>query len=62
MLGLNLMVAMENYEQYAKAAVEAGIDIIISGAGLPLALPEYTKIQKQCLHRLYQVQKQQLFY
>ena len=46
MLGLNLMVAMENYEQYAKAAVEAGIDIIISGAGLPLALPEYTKNTK----------------
>ena len=34
------MVATRRYEEYVKAAVEAGIDLIISGAGLPLNLPE----------------------
>jgi len=38
-IGVNLMVAMNNYEKIAKVAVEEGIDIIISGAGLPMALP-----------------------
>ncbi len=39
-LGLNLMVAMNNYREMAQVAVEEGIDIIISGAGLPMSLPE----------------------
>ena len=39
MIGINLMVAMEHYEEHVEAAVEAGVDIIISGAGLPLTLP-----------------------
>lgn len=38
-IGFNLMVAMRGYEEYVKAAVQAGADIIISGAGLPLTLP-----------------------
>ena len=33
----------KSYEEYVKAAVEAGIDLIISGAGLPLNLPELVK-------------------
>lgn len=37
--GVNVMVASENYEQYAKAAIDGGADAIISGAGLPLNLP-----------------------
>ncbi|QUL53423.1 nitronate monooxygenase [Paenibacillus tritici] len=40
-LGVNIMVAMTNYVEMAKAAVEEGIDIIFSGAGLPLSLPEF---------------------
>lgn len=40
-LGVNIMVALSNYEQVVRAAVEAGVDFIISGAGLPLPLPEY---------------------
>ena len=47
MIGINLMVAMEHYEEHVEAAVEAGVDIIISGAGLPLTLPAqklYSKI------------------
>lgn len=38
-IGFNLMVAMRGYDDYVKAAVRAGADIIISGAGLPLTLP-----------------------
>lgn len=34
------MVATRNYAQYVKEAVKAGADIIISGAGLPVSLPE----------------------
>lgn len=42
-IGLNLMVAMKNYADYVKKAVECKIDLIISGAGLPLDLPSFTK-------------------
>ena len=42
-IGVNIMVAMNNYSDIVKATIEAGADIIISGAGLPLKLPEYTK-------------------
>lgn len=42
-LGINLMVAMNHYAEIARAAVQEGIDLIISGAGLPLKLPEYVK-------------------
>lgn len=42
-IGLNLMVAMKNYADYVKKAVECKIDLIISGAGLPLDLPTFTK-------------------
>lgn len=38
-LGVNIMVATRKYEEYVKAAVDAGIDLIISGAGLPMDLP-----------------------
>ena len=40
-LGVNLMVALGNYEELVRAAADAGIDVIISGAGLPLDLPKY---------------------
>lgn len=39
-LGVNIMVAARKYEEYVKAAVAAGIDLIISGAGLPMDLPK----------------------
>ncbi len=39
-IAMNLMAAMNNYELYVKKAVEEKIDLIISGAGLPLALPK----------------------
>lgn len=40
LVGVNIMVAMEDYNNMVKASVEGGADIIISGAGLPLNLPE----------------------
>jgi NAD(P)H-dependent flavin oxidoreductase YrpB (nitropropane dioxygenase family) len=39
-IGVNIMVATKKYEEYVKAAVAAGVDLIISGAGLPMTLPE----------------------
>ncbi|NLO09914.1 MAG: nitronate monooxygenase [Clostridiales bacterium] len=39
-VGVNIMVATKQYESYVKAACEAGTDVIISGAGLPITLPE----------------------
>lgn len=39
-IGVNIMVATKKYEEYVRAAVAAGADIIISGAGLPMTLPE----------------------
>lgn len=38
-IGVNIMVATRRYEDYVKAAVAAGVDLIISGAGLPMTLP-----------------------
>ncbi|MGO1469446.1 MAG: NAD(P)H-dependent flavin oxidoreductase [Tissierella sp.] len=42
-LGVNLMVAIKNYKEMVKAAVEEGIDLIISGAGFPKELPGLIK-------------------
>lgn len=42
-IGVNIMVAINNYVEHVKTAIEAGADLIISGAGLPLNLPEITK-------------------
>lgn len=39
-LGVNIMVALSNYADMVTTAVEEGIDLIFSGAGLPLNLPE----------------------
>jgi len=40
-LGVNIMVALSNYAELVKAALEEKIDIIFSGAGLPLNLPGF---------------------
>lgn len=40
-LGVNVMVALSNYREIVETAVKEGVDFIISGAGLPLPLPEY---------------------
>lgn len=38
-IGVNIMVALTNFEDMVRVAVEEGIDIIFAGAGLPLSLP-----------------------
>lgn len=43
MVAVNVMVAVNYYEQTIRTAVEEGIDAVISGAGLPLNLPELVK-------------------
>lgn len=40
-LGVNIMVAMTNFADSVKVAIAEKIDIIFSGAGLPLDLPSY---------------------
>jgi len=39
-LGVNIMTALTDFADMVKASVEEGIDIIFSGAGLPLNLPK----------------------
>jgi nitronate monooxygenase len=41
-IGANVMVALSNYESLVCACVEEKVDMIISGAGLPMHLPAYT--------------------
>ncbi len=40
-IGVNVMVALSEYDNLVKAAVEEDVDLIISGAGLPLSLPKH---------------------
>jgi nitronate monooxygenase len=42
-LGVNIMVALTNFADLVSTALEEKIDIIFSGAGLPLNLPGYLK-------------------
>lgn len=42
-IGFNIMTAMRYYKEYVKEAVGAGADLIVSGAGLPIDLPQYVK-------------------
>lgn len=42
-LACNVLYASVGYDQIVKDACEAGADIIITGAGLPLTMPEATK-------------------
>lgn len=46
LVGVNIMVALKHYKEHVKEAVLAGADVIISGAGLPMSLPEL--IGKEC--------------
>ena len=39
-IGFNIMVAMQHYEEYVRAAVNAGTDFLVCGAGLPVDLPK----------------------
>lgn len=39
-IGVNIMRASRNYDSYVKCCIDNGADLIISGAGLPVELPE----------------------
>lgn len=41
-IGVNVMVAARDYETLVRTSAEYGANLIISGAGLPLKLPEHT--------------------
>ena len=43
LVGFNIMVATRDYEDYVRTAAEAGADVIISGAGLPVDMPAYVE-------------------
>lgn len=40
-IGINIMVALSNYSELVKTAIEEKVDIIFAGAGLPIDLPQY---------------------
>jgi nitronate monooxygenase len=42
-LGVNILYAMNDYGRVVRDACEAGADIIITGAGLPTNMPEFTE-------------------
>ncbi|MEG2597017.1 MAG: nitronate monooxygenase family protein, partial [Oscillospiraceae bacterium] len=42
-IGVNIMVAITHYDEMVKEVVKKGIDLIISGAGLPKNLPALVK-------------------
>lgn len=45
-IGVNILTAINHYREIVAAAVEAGIDMVISGAGLPTELPDIVKGSK----------------
>jgi nitronate monooxygenase len=40
-IGVNIMVALTNFAELVRTAVQESVDIIFSGAGLPMDLPAY---------------------
>lgn len=48
-IGANVMVALTNYDELIRTAVDEKVDYIISGAGLPLSLPGLVGDSDTCL-------------
>ncbi|MBP3888256.1 MAG: nitronate monooxygenase [Cellulosilyticum sp.] len=42
-IGVNIMVALKHYKEMVETAIHAGADLIISGAGLPINLPQFAQ-------------------
>ena len=40
-IGVNIMVALSNFDDMVKTSIEEGIDVIFAGAGLPLDMPKH---------------------
>lgn len=49
LIAINAMTATTNMDKMVETAIDAGIDAIISGAGLPLSLPKAAKSDKVLL-------------
>ena len=52
-IGVNIMVATQRYEEYVKTAVKAGVDLIISGADCPLTFRNMWRARRQRSPLLY---------
>jgi len=50
-IGVNIMMALTDYEDHMIVAMEEGVDLIISGAGLPLKIPEIVLKDKTAENR-----------
>lgn len=48
-IGMNFMSIDAHYDEYVIQAIRHGVDLIISGAGLPLALPRLAEGSDTCL-------------
>ena len=68
-IGFNIMVAMQHYEEYVRAAVKEGTDFLVCGAGLPVDLPKMLLRQwkrwinlwrHQRLHQSFQLKNQRV--
>lgn len=46
-IGVNIMVALSNFADLVKTAIDEKIDVIFSGAGLPLSLPGFLNGSKK---------------
>lgn len=45
-IGVNIMVALSDYDDLVKVAVDEGVDLLFLGAGLPLKLPKTVSLDK----------------
>ena len=57
LVGVNVMTALQHYADHVKAAVRAGADLIICGAGLPVDLPELVGNSDTCIAPIISSQK-----
>lgn len=46
-IGVNIMVALSNFADMARTAIEEKADVIFAGAGLPLDLPSYRTVDSK---------------
>ncbi|MEI7904883.1 MAG: nitronate monooxygenase [Candidatus Firestonebacteria bacterium] len=46
-IGVNIMMALSNFSELVKTSIAEGVDVIFSGAGLPMDLPDYLKGSKK---------------
>lgn len=47
LLGVNIMCALTNYGDMVRTSIKEGVDVIISGAGLPMDLPGYLREMRE---------------